>query len=415
MNAEILCVGTELLLGDIVNTNAAYLARELAACGISCHYQSVAGDNPRRLQSRLEHALSHADMVIATGGLGPTYDDLTKETVAAYFGLEMELHEPSLERLTGVFRRMGRPMTGNNRKQAFMPRGARVFPNDRGTAPGLAVEGGGKIVIMLPGPPREMQAMFENQVRPYLQGLSGDTLVSRTIHFYGIGESALESELREYMEASSNPTIAPYAKEGEVLLRVTASGSSREEAEERIRPVVEELSGRFAQYVYGVDVGSLQNALVGALRERGLSLSVAENCTGGLTAERITGVGGSAAVFGCSLCAYADATFARLLELPEGVLANGPASQETALAMARAVRKLGGTDIGCAVTGKAADEPGAGDTPVGMVSFAVAGSGFEKSLTRHLARGYGGEREFIRRVASSQALHLALQAARAWI
>jgi len=214
MNAEILCVGTELLLGDIVNTNATYLAKELASCGINCYCQTVVGDNPQRLRECLEQALNRADMVITTGGLGPTYDDLTKETVAEYFGRDMVLHQDTLDRMRGFFARIQRPMTKNNEKQAMMPKDAVIFFNDRGTAPGLAVEGGGKTVILLPGPPREMTAMFQSGVRPYLEQRSKTVLVSHSIHLIGVGESQVEQQLRDFMLEHQNPTIAPYAKEG---------------------------------------------------------------------------------------------------------------------------------------------------------------------------------------------------------
>jgi len=266
MIAEILCVGTELLLGDIVNTNAAYIAKELATMGIEVYTQSVVGDNPARLADSLKIAFSRADTVIMTGGLGPTYDDLTKETVAAYFGREMQMHEPSLRQLEAFFTKRDRPMTENNKKQALMPRGAVVFENFHGTAPGLAVEGDGKIAILLPGPPQEMQPMFQESVVPYLMSFSGKTIVSHNVHMVGIGESQLESELRESMLAHTNPTIAPYAKQGEVLLRVTAQAPTREEAEAMIAPEVEKLRRDYAEYVYGVDVGDLQHAAVALLK-----------------------------------------------------------------------------------------------------------------------------------------------------
>lgn len=412
MNAEILCVGTELLLGDIINTNAAFLAKELAACGIGCYYQSVVGDNPQRLKDSLALALSRADMVITTGGLGPTFDDLTKETVAAYFGLEMELHQASLEGMTEIFRKIGRPMTKNNEKQAYMPKGAKVFPNDRGTAPGLAVEGKGKHAILLPGPPREMSAMFQQQVRPYLLNLSNTTLVSHNIHMFGIGESTVEDILREYMETHENPTIAPYAKEGEVLLRVTAKAGTMEAANALAMPVVKEVCAKFNQYVYGVDVGTLQNALVQLLTEKKLTVATAESCTGGLLSKRITEIGGASVVFGCGVCAYSNGMKTQLLGVPAELLeARGAVSEQVALAMAQGVRKLSGADIGLSTTGIAG--PGGGTTrkPVGLVYVAVSSERLETVLELKLSRSYGGEREFIQYSAASHALHLALQAA----
>ena len=415
MNAEILCVGTEILLGDIVNTNAAYLSRELAQCGIGCYYQTVVGDNPERLKSALGLALSRADMVITTGGLGPTYDDLTKETVAAHFGRKMELHEASLAHMTEIFRQIGRPMTKNNEKQAMMPEGAHVFFNDRGTAPGLAMEDPekNKIVIMMPGPPREMTAMFEAQVRPYLLSLSDTTLVSHSIHLFGIGESSVEDLLREQMESRRNPTIAPYAKEGEVMLRVTASAATREEADAMTRPVIEEIRGLLGEYIYGIDVGTLQNALVLALGEKRLHVATAESCTAGLISKRITEIAGASGVFSCGVCTYSNEMKTTLLGVPEATLAaHGAVSEQTALAMARGVRKLSGAEIGLSVTGIAGPDVGTKEKPVGLVYVGVSCDRLEKVAELRLSRSYGGEREFIRYAASSNALHLALQAAK---
>ena len=225
-SAEILCIGTEILMGDIINTNAAYIAKELAGLGINVYHQSVVGDNPQRLKESLALAFSRADIVITTGGLGPTYDDLSKETIAAYFNRKLVMDEESLHAIECHFLRLNRVMTDNNKKQAMMPEGCVIFANHNGTAPGCAIEGEGeqqgKTAIMLPGPPREMKPMFEQGVKPFLLKDSDTRLVSHTMHFFGIGESMLESILHELMEESTNPTVAPYAKTGEVQLRVTA-------------------------------------------------------------------------------------------------------------------------------------------------------------------------------------------------
>lgn len=411
MNAEILCVGTEILLGDIVNTNAAYLSRELALCGVNCYYQTVVGDNPGRLAESLAIALNRADMVITTGGLGPTYDDLTKETVARYFHREMELHQPSLDRMKAIFSRFDRPMTKNNEKQAYMPTGAIIFDNDRGTAPGLAVEGDGKIVIMMPGPPREMTAMFDNQVRPYLEKLSNQVLVSHSIHLYGIGESMVEDVLKQYMEEHQNPTIAPYAKEGEVLLRVTASGGTAAEADQLITPVVEEIREIFPQYIYGIDVGTLQNALVQALLQKKLTIATAESCTAGLVSKRITEIAGASQVFGCGVSTYTNEMKTQLLHVsPQTLDQHGAVSEQTALEMARGVRELANADIGLSVTGIAGPDGGTEEKPVGLVYISISSDKQEKAVRLTLSRGYGGEREFIRYAASSNALYLALGA-----
>ena len=269
-SAEILCIGTEILMGDIVNTNAAYIAKELAGLGINVYHQSVVGDNPQRLREALELAFSRADIVITTGGLGPTYDDLSKETIAAFFGRELVMDQESLHRIECHFLRQNRPMTENNKKQAMMPQGCIIFPNNNGTAPGCAIEGTGeqqgKTVIMLPGPPREMKPMFEESVKPFLLKDSDTRLVSHTMHFFGIGESMLESLLRDLMEHSLNPTVAPYAKTGEVQLRVTARVQNGEDAEALLQPVVEKIKEQVGGYLYGIDVGDLQTAAVHALK-----------------------------------------------------------------------------------------------------------------------------------------------------
>ena len=313
MNAEILCVGTELLLGDTVNTNAAHIARGLARMGVTVYHQSVVGDNPQRLKEELERALQTSDIVITTGGLGPTYDDLTKETVAEHFGKKMVLNEECLAGIRRFFERIDREMTENNVKQAMMPEGALVLQNPNGTAPGLIVEGGGKAVILMPGPPREMSAMFDEQVVPYLMKKSNKTLVSRNIHVFGMGESKVESILREKMEQSENPTIAPYAKDGEMFLRVTAFAESTEEARALTDPVVRELCEILGDVVYGVDVGDLQHALVNTLIQKGLKIATAESCTGGLVGKRITEVPGASGVFDCGVCSYANGIKEKLL------------------------------------------------------------------------------------------------------
>lgn len=412
MNAEILCVGTELLLGDIVNTNAAWLSKELAALGIGCYYQSVVGDNTSRLAESIRLALSRADMVITTGGLGPTYDDLTKETVANYFGLEMELHQPSLDKLLAFFERRGAVCTKNNEKQAYMPKGAIIFENDRGTAPGLAVEGNGKIVIMLPGPPTEMTAMFLQQVKPYLEQKSDQVLRSHTIHLFGIGESTVEDQLHQSMLDHKNPTIAPYAKQGEVQLRVTASAPNEEEAQALLAPVVEEIRSLFPEQVYGVDVIDMQHALVALLQQERKTLAVAESCTGGMIASRITDVPGASQVFLCGVSSYSNQSKEEVLGVRRDTLEqHGAVSEETALEMARGIRKLSRADLGIATTGIAGPEGGTEEKPVGLVYLAVSTPQGEECLRLNLSRGYSDERQAIRNWATLHALHLAMKAA----
>ncbi len=412
MNAEILCVGTELLLGDIVNTNAAYIARELAGAGINVYHQSVVGDNPQRLRESLKLALEQNDCVITTGGLGPTYDDLTKETVADLLGRRMVTHQASLDFIVNFFKKAGRPMTENNKKQAQMPEGAVVFHNENGTAPGLAVEEGGKIVVLLPGPPREMEPMFREQVLPYLSRFSDHVLASRNIHIFGVGESAVEQELRPLMTSRTNPTVAPYAKDGEVLLRVTASAPTRKEALALADPTVAEIVERYGDFVYGIDIGSLQAAVVKAFLERGLTLATAESCTGGLVSKRITEIPGASQIFFGGLCTYSNEMKERLLGVsPKTLEQYGAVSEQTAREMAKGVREKTGAAVGLSTTGVAGPGGGSAQKPVGLVYIGIDSAAHCDVIRLTLGRGYKEEREYIRYVASSHALYQALKAA----
>ncbi|MDR2655876.1 MAG: competence/damage-inducible protein A [Oscillospiraceae bacterium] len=411
MIAEILCVGTELLLGDIVNTNAAFIAKELAFAGIKSFWQSVVGDNSKRLLESFNLALSRADVVITSGGLGPTYDDLTKETAAKCLGLKLELRPDLLENLRKIFARMGREMSPNNEKQALMPEGAHVFENLRGTAPGLAVTKNGKSIVMLPGPPRELEPMFSGQVLPWLAQMAGlGTLVSHGVNIFGLGESAVEDRLKHMMENYSNPTLAPYAKTGEVLVRVTASAGAPEEAEKLIAPVLEEIKSRLDGYVYGIDAGSLQNALVNALKEKKLKIAAAESCTGGIISGRITEVPGASEVFGCGLCAYSNEMKSKLLGVNPGTLEKfGAVSAQTAIEMAQGVRELSGADISISTSGIAGPGGGTTEKPVGLVYIGYCTEKNYGALELHLGRGYADDRNLIRYLAASEALALALK------
>ena len=414
-SAEILCIGTELLMGDIINTNAAYLAKELAGLGINLYHQSVVGDNPERLRQSLQLALKRADIVITTGGLGPTYDDLSKEIIAACFGRKLVMDEDSLTRIQAHFLRLGREMTDNNKKQAMMPQGCVIFQNENGTAPGCAIEGNGKLegktAIMLPGPPREMKPMFEQQVKPYLRKDSDTRLVSHTMHFFGIGESMLEDRLRSLMEKSLNPTVAPYAKTGEVQLRVTARVKNGEDPNALLEPVMEQIRQMVGEFLYGVDVGDLQTAAVRLLTEKGLKVAVAESCTGGYLAKRITDVSGSSKVFECGICSYSNRIKHQLLGVSERTLEEyGAISEQTATEMASGVRKLSEADIGISVTGNAGPTADEGKE-VGLVYIGVDSPKLTQVFTLHVNRRDQDARETIRYLASSHALSLILKAA----
>lgn len=412
MTAEILCVGTELLLGDIVNTNAAYIARELATMGIDLYHQTVVGDNPERLKKALHDAFDRADLVITTGGLGPTFDDVTKETVAAYFGANMVRDEEAMERIASYYAKRDIELTPNTRKQAEVPEGCTVFQNNQGTAPGLAMEGKGKLVIMLPGPPREMIPMFVDSAMPYLSRYSGKTIVSSTIHFFGIGESLLESRMHEYMLAHTNPSVAPYAKDGEVQVRVTASAASKEEAEQMIRPVVEEICRDYGKYMYGVDIGTMQKALVQELKSKGLTIAVAEGCSGGNVAKRITEVPDSDQVFAMGVVTNTAKAREVLAGVSPAVMETyGVYSEETARAMAQGIRRLSGADIGIALTGRTGLESNAVEQEIGLTYIAVDSDAYQHVTKVDLAGNRSGQSEFIRYVSSSSALWNGMKAA----
>ena len=413
ITAEILCVGTELLLGDIVNTNAAYLSQQLAELGIHVYKHTAVGDNPERLRRAIDAAFSEADLVITSGGLGPTYDDLTKETVAAYFGRKMEMHQPSLETIREYFRRTGRVMTKNNEKQAMMPQGAVIFPNRYGTAPALAIEEneeGGKTAIMLPGPPSELTKIFPEEVRPYLEKRRGASLLSKNVHIFGMGESAVEEKLRDLMTKSTNPTVAPYCKEGEVRLRVTAEAENKETAARMCDGLIEKIyDTEIKDVIYGVDVDSLENALLIFLRERGLTVAVAESCTGGLIAKRITDISGCSDVFMGGCVTYTNEVKQKLLGVSaETLVRYGAVSEQTAAEMARGVRERLGADVGVSATGVAGPTGGSDETPVGTVFIGVSTKSGEK--VRKLTLSPMRSREYIRFVSASNAYDMIFKA-----
>ena len=411
-SAEILCIGTELLMGNTVNTNATYIAKGLAQNGINVYHQAVVGDNPQRLKESLDLAFSRSDIVITTGGLGPTYDDLSKETIAAWFGKELVLHEESLRHIEDFFQRLGREMTANNRKQAMMPQDCTVFPNPNGTAPGCAIEKDGKVAFMLPGPPREMRPMFDNYVIPYLQKDSDTVLVSKMIHLFGIGESMLEHKLHDVMVESSNPTLAPYAKEGEVQLRVTACVHRDEDAEAILQPMMDKVSEIAGEFIYGIDIGDLQTAAVTRLKEKGLHVATAESCTGGYVSKRLVDVDGVSEVFDCGVCSYSNDIKEKVLGVSHDTLvAYGAVSEQTAREMAAGVRRLSGAEIGVSTTGIAGPGGGSPEKPVGLVYVAVDSDKYSEVLKLNIPSRSDDAREYIRYIASSHALHLVWKAA----
>ena len=370
-NAEIISVGTELLLGHTINTDAAFVARELSAIGVNLLFACTVGDNPGRLRGALEEALGRSDVVITTGGLGPTDDDLTKETIAAAAGVPLVVHEPSLRRLEAYFR--GRTFGENQRKQVLLPEGATVFQNDIGTAPGCGVRtAAGKTVIMLPGPPSELVPMLQRSVMPFLKEGSHAVIHSSMIRTFGLGEGAGALRIADFTDAS-NPTAATYAKENEMFVRVTARADTEEAAEALCRPVVAEILRRYGDVVYGVDVENLESVVVGMLAERGMRLATAESCTGGLVAKRLTDVSGASQVFGTGLVTYANEAKTRLLGVPAAMLeAHGAVSEPVARAMAEGVCAVSGADIGIGITGVAGPTGGTPEKPVGLIYIVLS-------------------------------------------
>ncbi len=406
MDAEIVAVGTELLLGNIVNTDSQVLANGLAELGINVLHQTVVGDNAARLTDTLKTALSRSDIVITTGGLGPTGDDITRETVAEVLGRRLVRDEPSMERIRDYFRRTGRKMGPTNEKQAMLPEGCMILVNDWGTAPGCVVEQGGKAVVMLPGPPREMTPLFDRRVRPYLQKFSDGVIASINLREFGIPESTVQETLDDLMKGES-PTLSPYAKEGEVQLRVTAKAADETGALALCRPVAEEVKKRLGDCFYGENVGSLEEVVVKILAEKKQTIALAESCTGGLTAARITSVPGSSDVFECGVVSYANRVKHALLGVREETLDRfGAVSEQTAIQMAEGIRSRAEADFGVGITGIAGPGGGTAAKPVGLVYVAVSNG--KDCFVRRLMLGHGsGERKHIRYLSSSHALDMA--------
>jgi nicotinamide-nucleotide amidase len=373
MKAEILAVGTELLMGQIANTNAQYISKKLPDVGIGVYYHDVVGDNPERLKQCLSLALSRSDVVIMTGGLGPTQDDLTKETVAAAVNRKLVLDQESLDKMRSFFSRFNRKMTQNNVKQAYLPEGCTIIRNKNGTAPGCIIEEGGKVIVMLPGPPSEMKPMFDETVLPYFAAKSEYRLESRFLRIFGIGESAMEDMLIDLIDAQTNPTIAPYAKDGEVTLRITARYSMDSKEEDLITPVENEIRKRLGDAVYSNENKNLEEVAAQLLLDRRTTIALAESCTGGLLAEMLTEIPGISAVFDRAIVTYSNRSKVEELGVRQETLDQyGAVSAQTAAEMAEGIRKVSSTDLGIAVTGIAGPDGGSPEKPVGLVFAALA-------------------------------------------
>jgi len=387
MKAEIIAIGTEILLGDIINSNAQYLAQELAALGIDMYYQQVVGDNEKRIVHAFDEAYNRSDIIITTGGLGPTDDDLTKEVAAKYFNKELLEDEESIKKIKGYFKFRERKMTENNLKQGLIPEGAIIINNNNGTAPGVIIEENNKIMIILPGPPKEMKPMFEQTVKPYLQKKADSVLVSKMIKILGIGESAVADELKDLMDAQTNPTIAPYAKEVGVMLRVTAKADNEEAAIKLITPIEDKIKERLGDNVYATEDISIEDVVARLLIERNFTISIAESCTGGMIASTLINYPGISEVLLEGAVTYSnEAKHNRLGVKNETLDKYGAVSEETAREMAIGIAKTAGTDVSIVTTGIAGPGGGTEEKPVGLVYVGVYVQG-EVTIQRCIFNG----------------------------
>lgn len=405
MTAEILCVGTELLMGQVLNTNAQYIARRLAALGVSIYHQQVVGDNEKRLEEAYRLALSRADVVITSGGLGPTVDDITKRTAAKLLGKELVLNPEADRMVRERFAQYHRKMMGNNQSQAMFTEDTQILLNPNGTAPGAIVPAGdGKVIIHLPGPPEELEPMFRDQVEPWIMTRSGRVLVSRYIRIFGMGESEVDMRLKD-LEVKDNPSLSPYCSLGEVMLRATAGADSTQAAEAMLEPLIEEIRSRLGKVIYEIredDGGSLAHTAVRALREKGWTIATAESLTGGLIASTLVEVPGASSVVKGGFVTYQSISKTMLLDVPEETIETcNVVSAEVACAMARAAREKLQVDIAVSATGLAGPDGGTPERPVGTVFLGIATRETVYSIPLHLA----GSRARIRTLTVKHALH----------
>ncbi|MGI6123682.1 MAG: competence/damage-inducible protein A [Acetivibrionales bacterium] len=403
MVAEILAVGTELLMGQIVNTNAQYITKRLNDVGVSVYYHSVVGDNPSRMKECILLALSRADIVITTGGLGPTKDDITKETIAEILGMKLVRHEETYKNIRCFFERVHRNMMENNTKQADMPEGCTIIPNNNGTAPGCLIEKDGKIIIMFPGPPKEMIPMFEETVYPYFEKKTGQVINSKMLKVFGIGESEMEMKILDLIEAQSNPTIAPYVNMGEVVIRVTARSKNHDEAMGMIAPVIEKIKERLGSNLYAFNGETLDEVVAQLLIEQNITISTVESCTGGMLTAKLVNNPGISKVFENGFITYSNESKINVLGVnPDTIDTYGAVSKQTAIEMVRCLVDKTGTRAGIAITGIAGPGGGTPEKPVGSVYVAAILDGEIESIELNL----NGDRERVRHMACLNALNL---------
>ncbi|HBX49306.1 MAG TPA: competence/damage-inducible protein A [Clostridiaceae bacterium] len=403
MNVEIISVGTELLLGNILNTDAQYISRRLSDIGLTVYFQTVVGDNKERLKKAFKTAYERADIIITSGGLGPTNDDLTKETGAEYFNKKLVLDEKSLDAIKEYFKSLNRKIGEGNKKQAYFPEDAIIIPNGNGTAPGCIIEDGGKVLINLPGPPSELIPMFENGVMPYLTKYQDGVIFSKVLRVCGIGESFVAEKIKDILDKQTNPTVAPYAKEGEVTLRITAKGRDEEEAKRLIVPVEKEIRNILGDYVYGVGETTIEEVVSNMLIDKKLTLSVAESCTGGMIASRFINVSGASNFFIEGDVTYSNEAKVRRLGVKEETLKKfGAVSDKTAYEMAEGIARAAHTDIGLSTTGIAGPEGGTIEKPVGLVYIGLYFKGEITVKELHLK----GNRQRVRNEATIEAIDM---------
>lgn len=403
MKAEIITVGTEILLGDIVNTNSQFLSKELASIGVEVYYQETVGDNETRLLNLLEEAFKRSDIVITTGGLGPTNDDITKEIAAKYFNQELVFYSDIWENIKSYFEKLGLKPTENNKKQAYFPKDCIILDNPNGTAPGVILKKENKMIILLPGPPKEMIHMFNNSVKSYLQSLTDYKLVSKTLRFIGIGESELEEKLIDIINSQSNPTIAPYAKENEVTLRITAKSKDDEKANDLIKSIEEKIKDRVGKYIYGYDDTTLEETVAKLLVKNNMTIAVSESCTGGMVSSKLIDYPGISQSFIEGCVTYSnEAKMNRLGVKKETLDKYGAVSSETAIEMAVGIAKNLNTNIGLSTTGVAGPGGGTDEKPVGLVYIGIYINGDIKVKKCN----FSGSRDKIRSRATNEALNL---------
>lgn len=404
VNAELICVGTELLLGDVLNTNSKYIASKLAEIGIDVYYHVVVGDNPERLKNTVKIAAERSGIVIITGGLGPTEDDITMQIACEVTGKKRVMLDEIVSQIRAYYDRIGRVPTENNFRQAMLPEDSEIFPNDLGTAPGCAIEYNDSTVMLLPGPPKEMKHMFDKYVYPYLLRFSNSVLRSHYIQVYGLGESAVDEIMGDCI-MSADPTVSPYAKDGEMYLRVSAKAVSVDKANESCKKMIDVARERLGGYIYGIDSDGLNFRAVELLKQRGKTVATAESCTGGMIGEMLTQVPGVSQVYSMGVVTYSNDAKSQLLGVPNETISRyGAVSPQTAAAMARGIRQKANSDIGISVSGIAGPDSDGTDKPVGLVYVSISTAEGERVAECH----FGGfrERQYIRHNSALEAFNL---------